>query len=219
MLLVPALVGAALAGKRFGLPGFAAFAGLAIVTIAGNGFGADGGGAIVLGVAFAVLWSGLGRASLRGHLVALLSACTAVLGLIWYDLRAGGPDHLRSAFSHGFNGLFAVARNRLPLAYQPALDHHWYLLLPFGLAFATLLTLVLRRPPAAGRRQVAGAFGLAVLMSLLVNDSAAYVLIGATAGIAALAASSCSYGPMARFALESPRLRVGGLDPEPSSPD
>jgi hypothetical protein len=218
MLLIPALVGAALAGKRFGLPGFVFVAALAVVTVAGNGFGADGGGAIVLGVAFAFLGSGLGRVGLRGHMVSLLCASTAVLGLVWYDLRAGGPDHLRSAFSHGLGGLLAVATNRVPLAYEPAL-HHWYLLLPFGLLFVAVLALVLRRSVTTGRRELVWAFALAIGVSLLVNDSAAYVLIGGTAGLAALAASRWTYGPMARVALESPRIRVRALEAEASSTD
>ena len=55
MLLVPALAGAAL---LFSVLGWAAFAGTALVaflTVAGNRFGADGGGAIVLAAGFAVL--------------------------------------------------------------------------------------------------------------------------------------------------------------------
>ena len=51
---MPALVGAALLPAAAGGP-LRASALLAFVTIAGSRFGADGGGAIVLGVGFAVL--------------------------------------------------------------------------------------------------------------------------------------------------------------------
>ena len=51
MLLAPALLGAALLGRA----GFLV-AGLAFVTIGGTRFGADGGGIVVLAVAYLVLW-------------------------------------------------------------------------------------------------------------------------------------------------------------------
>src|SRR5215217_212578 len=64
MLLVPALGGAVFLWRRLGWPAFAGAALLSFVTVAGNRFGADGGGAIVLAVAFlllAILLAGLRR--------------------------------------------------------------------------------------------------------------------------------------------------------------
>jgi hypothetical protein len=198
-LLLPLLLaGAGLAGRRLGAPGFGAFALLALVVVTGNRFGSDGGGAIVLGASFAFLGSRLGRAGIRGFATALATAAVVALGVIWLDLRAGGPDHLRSAFSHGWHGLLAVAQNRVPLAYEPAL-HHWYLVLPFGIAFVSALALVLPRPHPAGRRDVLLALAFGIAVSLLVNDSAAYVLIGATAGVAALARARSAYAPFAQL--------------------
>src|SRR5215210_3786743 len=55
LLLVPALAGAVLLGRRFGVWAFVAVAALSIVTVAGSSFGADGGGAVVLLVAYLVL--------------------------------------------------------------------------------------------------------------------------------------------------------------------
>jgi hypothetical protein len=51
-----------------------------------------------------------------GAYSAVFLATMLVLGLVSSNLRGPGPDHLRSAFSHGFAGLLAVARNRVPLA-------------------------------------------------------------------------------------------------------
>lgn len=221
-LLLPLLLaGAGLAGRRFGAPGFGAFALLALVVVTGNRFGSDGGGAIVLGASFAFLGSRLARAGLRGFTTALLTAATVALGVIWLDLRAGGPDHLRSAFSHGWHGLWAVAQNRVPLAYEPAL-HHWFLVVPFALAFVSVLVLVLARPNhPAGRRDVLLALAFGVAVSLLVNDSAAYVLIGATAGVAALASSRTAYAPLARLGLAQAlarALRTRRLETESTTP-
>ena len=50
LLLVPALAGAALLTRRFGWPAFAGVALVTLLAVAGDRFGADGGGAIVLGV-------------------------------------------------------------------------------------------------------------------------------------------------------------------------
>ena len=55
LLLAPALIGAKLLTDRFGWRAFVAVALLSLVTIAENQLGSDGGGAIVIGVAFAVL--------------------------------------------------------------------------------------------------------------------------------------------------------------------
>lgn len=205
-LLLPLLLaGAGLAGRRLGAPGFGAFALLALVVVTGNRFGSDGGGAIVLGASFAFLGSRLARAGVRGFVTALGTAAVVTLGVIWLDLRAGGPDHLRSAFSHGWHGIVAVAQNRVPLAYEPAL-HHWYLVLPFGIAFLSVLALTLPRPHPAGRRDILFALAFGIAVSLLVNDSAAYVLIGATAGVAALARTRAAYAPFAQLGIV-PALR------------
>src|SRR5207302_9636621 len=54
-LLAPALIGARLLAARFGPIAFAAVGALALATIAENQLGSDGGGAVVVGVAFALL--------------------------------------------------------------------------------------------------------------------------------------------------------------------
>ncbi|HKI92091.1 MAG TPA: hypothetical protein VJ986_07300 [Gaiellaceae bacterium] len=194
LLLGPVLAGAALARRRFGAAGFAVFALVALVTVASNRLGADGGGAIVLGVAFAFLGSRMLRLGRGGFTTLLLVAATIVLAIVSYDLRSPGPNHLRSAFSHGVSGLVAVAVNRVPLAYRPALAH-WPLVVPLGIAFALALALALRGESLRLRRDLVLAVAAGVGTSLLVNDSAAYVLAGGVAVIASFARFAPAYAP------------------------
>ena len=65
LLLAPALIGAKLLTDRFGWRAFVAVALLSLVTIAENQLGSDGGGAIVIGVAFAVLGVAMSGAGWR----------------------------------------------------------------------------------------------------------------------------------------------------------
>ena len=205
LMLAPLLAGAALARRLFGAAGFAAFALLALVTVAGNKFGSDGGGAIVFGVAFAFLGARLLRLGARGFLTMLLAAATAVMAIVWLDLRSPGPDHLRSAFGHGLSGLTAVAANRVPLSYAPAL-HAWTLVLPLAISFVVTLAIAIRVARPRVGRDVVFALGLAVGISLLVNDSAAYVLAGGVACAAAVARFAPSYTPLFRPVLVRARL-------------
>ena len=200
LLLAPLLVGAALAGRRFGRIGFAAFVLLGLVLVTDNRFGSDGGGAIVLGVAFAFLGARVLRLGLRGFVTLLLLGATIVLGLVSLNLRTPGPNHLRSAFGHGLSGLVAVAQNRVPLAYLPAL-HNWPLVLPLALWFAAALVLAIRVARRRATRDLVLAVGLAIGTSLLVNDSATYELVGGVATLAALVRFTPSVGPLTVSAL------------------
>jgi hypothetical protein len=185
LLLAPLLAGAALAGRRFGRIGFAVFALLGLVLLTDNRFGSDGGGAIVLGVAFAFLGARVLRIGVRGFVTLLLLGATAVLALVSLNLRTPGPNHLRSAFSHGLSGLWAVAVNRVPLAYAPAV-HNWPLVLPLALWFVATLVVAIRLAHRRATHDLVLAVGLAIGTSLLVNDSATYELVGGVAALAAL---------------------------------
>jgi hypothetical protein len=185
LLLAPLLAGALLAGRRFGRFGFAVFAVLGIVLVADNRFGSDGGGAIVLGVAFAFLGARALRLGARGFVTLLLLASTLVLALVSYNLREPGPDHLRSAFGHGLSGLVRVGENRVPLAYLPAL-HDWPLLLPLALWFVAAFVASLRVARSRASRDLVIALGIAIGTSLIVNDSAAYELAGGVAVLASV---------------------------------
>ena len=195
LLLAPLLIGAALAGRRYGRIGFAVFAAAALVLVTDNRLGSDGGGAIVLGVAFAFLGARVLRLGMRGFVTLLLLGATAVLGLVSLNLRTPGPNHLRSAFGHGLSGLLAVAENRVPLAYTPAL-HNWPLVLPLALWFAAALLLAIRLAHRRATRDLVLAVGLAIGTSLLVNDSATYVLVGGVAALAALVRFTPAVAPL-----------------------
>jgi len=139
----------------------------------------------VFGVALAFLGARALRLGVRGFVTLLLLASTLVLALVSFNLRTPGPDHLRSAFGQGMSGLLEVGENRVPLAYVPAL-HNWPLLLPLALWFAAAFVIALRFARWRTSRDLVIAVGLAIGTSLLVNDSAAYELVGGVATLAAV---------------------------------
>ncbi len=180
-LLFPALVGAAYLTRRLGPLAFVAVGGLGLATIAENQLGSDGGGAIVVGVAFAVLAVELLGARRRYTLPALGIAAVVVLGLVNLDAAASGPDHLRGALNGGLNGIANVAANRVPLAYARMLEQ-WWLLIP-GLAAAIVGIAVMRAARSRTDRAVAAALLGGLAASLLVNDSPGPVMIGGLAAV------------------------------------
>ena len=185
LLLAPILAGAAIAGRRFGVLGFGFVGLLGLVLMTDNRLGSDGGGAIVLGVALAFLGARTFRLGPRGFGVLLASAAVVVLKLVSSNLNSAGPDHLRSAFGNGVAGIWAVARNRVPLSYLPAL-HNWTVVMPLALWFAVSFAVALyvaRRRPA---RDLVFTIGIAVVTSLLVNDSAMYVVTGGVGVLASI---------------------------------
>jgi hypothetical protein len=189
LLLAPLLAGAFLARRRFGIVGFVLFGFLGLVVMTDNRLGADGGGAIALGIALAVLGARLFRLGAKGFVGLLASAALAVLWIVSRGLAERGPNHLRSAFADHGAGLLSSLESRVPLSYLPAL-HSWQLVLPLLLVLAASFALAWRRARQRSTRDVLLAFGVAIVTSLLVNDSAAYEL---AAGIAVV-------GAFARFA-------------------
>ena len=96
LLLVPALSGAVLLGRRFGTWAFLGVAALSLVTVGGSSFGADGGGAVVLLVAFVVL------AALEHRLDRRLAIGAAgVAAVLTIALAVGGSSHVTDAISDG----------------------------------------------------------------------------------------------------------------------
>lgn len=211
LLLAPLLAGAVLAGRRFGVLGFSAFGALGLFMMTDNRFGSDGGGAIVLGIALAFLGARLFRLGTRGFLLLLGAAAAVVLKVVSANLNTAGPDHLRSAFSNGLSGIWAVAENRWPLSYLPAIDN-WPVVLPLLLwfvgSFAVALYIARRRPT----RDFVVTLGIATVASLLVNDSAMYELTGGVAVLGALVRFAPA--PAVPFSLRS-FVRVRRLQPAP----
>jgi hypothetical protein len=186
LLLAPLLAGAFLARRRFGIMGFVLFGAFGLFVMTDNRLGADGGGAIALGIALAVLGMRLFRLGLRGFVGLLASAAFAVLWIVSRGLAERGPNHLRSAFSDHGAGLLASLESRVPLSYLPAL-HAWELVVPLLLVLAVSFWLAWRVARERSTRDVLLAFGVAIVTSLLVNDSAAYELAGAIAVVGAFA--------------------------------
>ena len=202
LLLAPLLAGAFLARRRFGIMGFAVFGVFGLVVMTDNRLGSDGGGAIALGIALAVLGARLFKLGARGFVGLLASAAVAVLWIVSSGLAHPGPNHLRSAFADHGAGLVSSLASRVPLSYVPAL-HAWQMVVPLLFVLAVAFALSWRFAREQSTRDVLLAFGVAIVASLLVNDSAAYEL---TAGIAVV-------GALARFAPAPAPARAPVLAP------
>ena len=197
LLLAPLLAGAFIARRRFGIVGFAVFGVFGLVVMTDNRIGADGGGAIALGIALAVLGARLFKLGARGFVGLLASAAFAVLWIVSRGLAEPGPNHLRSAFADHGAGLLSSLASRVPLSYLPAL-HAWQMVVPLLAVLVVAFALAWRFARERSTRDLLLAFGGAIAPSLLVNDSAAYEL---TAGIAVV-------GAFARFAPAPAPARV-----------
>ena len=206
LLLAPLLAGAFLARRRFGIVGFAVFGVFGLVVMTDNRLGSDGGGAIALGIALAVLGARLFKLGWKGFVGLLASAALAVLWIVSRGLAQPGPNHLRSAFADHGAGLLSSLESRVPLSYLPAL-HAWQLVVPLLFVLATAFVLSWRFARQQSTRDILLAFGVAIVTSLLVNDSAAYEL---TAGIAVI-------GAFARFAPAPAPARAPVLAPAVAS--
>ncbi len=115
-----------------------------------NRIGADGGGAIALGIALAVLGARLFRLGVKGFVGLLASAALAVLWIVSRGLAQRGPNHLRSAFSDHGAALFSSLESRVPLSYVPAV-HAWQIVLPLLLVLAAAFALAWRGARSSSR--------------------------------------------------------------------
>ncbi len=214
LLLAPLLAGAFLARRRFGILGFVLFGFFGLVVMTDNRLGADGGGAIALGVALAVLGARLFRLGAKGFVGLLASSALAVLWIVSRGLAERGPNHLRSAFSGHGGGLLSSLESRVPLSYVPAL-HAWQLVVPLLFVLAVTFALAWRAARQRSTRDVLLAFGVAIVTSLLVNDSAAYELAAGIAVVGAFArfAPAPAPAPAGVLARLLARTRLG---PEPA---
>jgi len=182
MLLVPALGGAVFLWRRLGWPAFAGIALLGFVTVAGNRFGADGGGAIVLAVAFPLLAILLAR--LRGRRLAVVvgTAAAFAAGLLVLDAVTGPESHVSRALDSGPSGIAADLRDRVELSWdriaqQAGIATVVAVCLP---VLVILVVRLLRSDAPLERRALPLAFAAALATSLVVNDSPNDVL---TAGL------------------------------------
>jgi mono/diheme cytochrome c family protein len=168
MLLVPALIGAARVGRAG-----PAVAVLALVTVAGSRFGADGGGLIVLLAAYGTLLLRTTRARLGAARLLAVGAAAVALGLVLVgvDAALGGSSHVTHAVGEGPGALLGDLGDRLEISARRTFES-------FGPAFAALASLAVlvfvatRRP----RGPLTDALLVGVLVSLLVNDTPGDVL-------------------------------------------
>jgi hypothetical protein len=188
MLLVPALGGAALLFRRFGWIAFAGTALLAFATVAGNRFGADGGGAIVFAAGFAVLVVLLSGGGRRALAIAVAVSLALALGLVALDAATGGSSHVTQALEDGPSGLAGDLGERVELSWERATGDWYVALAVAGMlgVFVLLVVRTLRRPDALRESAVALSVATAIAVSLVVNDSPTDVLlVGLTSYIAA----------------------------------
>ena len=179
LLLVPALVGAAALGRAA-----PAVALLAVVTVGGNRFGADGGGLVVLLVAYAVLAVRLRGLRLTARRTAVLAAAAVAVALavVALDAATGGESHVTRAVSDGPAALAGELADRIELsARRTAASAGAIAVVSTG--FCVLVTLALRRP----RSPLLDAFLAGLTVSLVVNDTPSDVVGLGAVGAFALA--------------------------------
>ena len=178
MLLAPALLGAALLGRRAGI----LVAALAFVTIGGNRFGADGGGIVVLAAAYLVLWLRLRGERLTWRLAALVAAGAIALALVLLGLDAatGGSSHVTDAVGDGPVALARDIADRIEISVRRTAAGVGATVVVLG-SLAILVAVALR----ARRSPVLDAFLVGIAVSLVVNDTPGDVLgMGAAIAIA-----------------------------------
>jgi hypothetical protein len=196
LLLVPALAGAAILGRAYGMWALGAVAALSLVTVGGSQFGADGGGVLVLLAGYAVLVllrHGLTRRSLIG--------AGTVVAILIGALLVGGESHVTDALGDGPVGLAEDLGRRIHLSWLRATSG-WAVGLLVGAGIVALGVLALRE-----RRPLLTAYLAALAVSLLVNDSPNDVILAGLAGYLVLSTAP----GVARPAGE----RVTPADPEP----
>ena len=198
MLLAPALVGAAVLGRKGVLVGA-----LALVTIGGNRFGADGGGLVVLAVAYLVLWLRMRDRppSWRQAAGVLCSAVALALLLVGLDAVTGGSSHVTEAIGDGPGALLGDIGDRIELSVRRTVASLGATAVVLG-SLAILAAVALR----ARQTPVLEAFLVGIAVSLVVNDTPGDVLgMGAAVAIAlgrdAPGQASLSLRSMRRFAL------------------
>jgi hypothetical protein len=190
MLLVPALAGAALLYRAFGWAAFAGTALLAFVTVAGNRFGADGGGAVVLAAGFAVLAVLLAGGGRRALAIAVGASVALALGLIGLDAATGGSSHVTSALEDGPVGLGGDLVDRVELSWRRATSSWWVGLAVVALigVLALLVVRTLRGRKPLEELAAPLSLAAAIAVSLIVNDSPTDVLLVGATGYVAMTA-------------------------------
>jgi len=174
MLLVPAILGVARVGRAW-----PAVATLAVVTVAGSRFGADGGGLLVLLAVYATLALRTTGRRLGVARLALVGGGVVAVGalLVGVDAALGGSSHVTHAVGDGPGAVLGDLADRLEISARRTFAG-------VGPAFAALASLAVlvfvatRRP----RGPLTDSILVGLVVSLLVNDTPGDVLgMGAVA--------------------------------------
>jgi hypothetical protein len=210
MLLIPALGGAWALARRYGAAALVAVALLALVTVAGSRFGADGGGAIVLAAGYAVLAAGLlGRRDARTAVLVAAAAAVVVGALFALDAAVGLSTHVSRSLGGGPESLASDLANRVALSWARATSG-WAVGLVVVAGIAALVALVARLPrlrvDAEGKALLA-AFAAAIAVSLVVNDSPLEVAVWGAVGYLALERWAAGEGKTPKVELTSTRQK------------
>jgi len=214
LLFAPLLMGAVIARQRLGWVGFAAFSLLGLFVMTDNRLGANGGGAIGLGLALAVLGVRLSRRGLLAFAVALTATGAIVFAIVQHGLASPGPNHLRSAFGSGISGFLDVAVNRVPLVYAPAV-HEWPLTFPLAVLLVACGLLAFRVTRARAGRDLLLALATGLIASLLINDATGFMLAGGIACASAVARFTPSGSPVRLSVLSRVRAAPAATEPPP----
>jgi mono/diheme cytochrome c family protein len=193
LLLVPVIAAVAVGGLAWLFP----IGILALVTVGWSKAGADGGGLVVFAAAFAVLLARLrpGPFSWRRLALVGVGAVAVVFALIGIDAALGGSSHVTHSVASG--SLFGDFWRRLHLSWA-SVTRAWYSAALF-LGCATALVWVAARRP---RHASVDAMLVAVVVSLLVNDTPVdVILLGALGSLALLRFESVDSRPMRAAAL------------------
>lgn len=169
-------------------------AALALVTLLAVGWseaGADGGGILVLGVAYAVV--ALLRRGARPRLPQLALAAAALLlgslALVLLDRLTGGSSHVTRSVGEGPGSLLSDIGRRL--------DHSWHAATnnPHTIAICLVAIAGIVFVSTRLTRTISGTAVLAgLVVSLVVNDSPPDVLVTAAIGLAGLSIEAWSRG-------------------------
>lgn len=178
LLLAPVLA-AASTGRR----AFVAVGVLALLAVGWSRTGADGGGVLVLLVgltALALFGAGV-RLGARRVVAGVVVATVAAGALVLLDRLSGGSSHVTAAAGGGPSALGGDLGRRLDISWAGATQSLHTVVLCVA-ALAALIVLAARSP----RRAAVDAFLVALVVSLVVNDSPVDVLVWGSLGCAAL---------------------------------
>jgi hypothetical protein len=178
LLLVPGLLGAALAGRRLFIP----VALLVLVTVGASFAGADGGGVLVFAAGYLFLWLRLRDVPLTARNLVLAGAVVVgvAVALVGIDAALGGSSHVTRALGGGPVNVLGDMAHRLRLSAGGLVSSRDSALI-IAASLPVFTWVASRRP----RFATVDAVLVAVAVSLLVNDSPRDV-----AGIGALSCAA-----------------------------